>query len=214
MSTTSAEVPAAIVEHAVVEPRASLRRRIGTGAVLILVGLVALLGWGLGSGTEDATFRFSGGASVTLPDLTVAGTLTPAVLGALVIALGVFQIVKGFRLKRTPLLVGVTVLFFVLAFLCWAMSGGPGASIDVVELLQQTVFLATPLILGALAGVLGERSGVVNVAIEGQFLAGAFAGALVATMVGNLGVGVLAAVLAGALVGWLLAVFAIRYRVN
>ncbi|MGI4894086.1 MAG: ABC transporter permease, partial [Janthinobacterium lividum] len=95
-----------------------------------------------------------------------------------------------------------------------AMSGGPGASIDVVELLQQTVFLATPLILGALAGVLGERSGVVNVAIEGQFLAGAFAGALVATMVGNLGVGVLAAVLAGALVGWLLAVFAIRYRVN
>nr|WP_240895751.1 ABC transporter permease [Kineococcus siccus] len=94
------------------------------------------------------------------------------------------------------------------------MSGRAGGSIDVVQLLQSTVFLATPLVLGALAGVLGERSGVVNVAIEGQMLTGAFAGALVATLAGSLGAGVVGAVLAGAAVGWLLAVFALRYQVN
>jgi len=80
--------------------------------------------------------------------------------------------------------------------------------------LQQTIFLAVPLILGALAGVLCERSGVINVVIEGQMLAGAWAGALVASAVHNLALGIVGAVVAGGLMGWLLAVFAIRYLVN
>ena len=68
--------------------------------------------------------------------------------------------------------------------------------------------------LGALAGILCERTGVINVAIEGQFLAGAFAGALGASVSASLGVGVLSAMVAGGLMGALLAVFAIRYLVN
>ncbi|WP_380158199.1 ABC transporter permease [Kineococcus sp. R86509] len=210
----SVETPAAIVELAQVEPPVSLRKRVLTGTLLVVVGLIALLGWGLGSDGNDATFRFGGGSSVTLPDLTVPATVTPAALGIVVVALGLFQLAKGFRAKRGPLLVAVAVVCFVVAFLCWAMSGGPDASIDVVKLLQQTVFLATPLILGAMAGVLGERSGVVNVAIEGQLLTGAFTGALVGSMAGSLAIGTIGAVIAGALVGLVLAVFAIRYRVN
>ena len=81
-------------------------------------------------------------------------------------------------------------------------------------LLQQGVFLGTPLILGAMSGVLCERSGVINVAIEGQMLTGAWAGALFGTVAHNLGVGVIAAMLSGGLVGLLLAVFSIRYLVN
>jgi ABC-type uncharacterized transport system permease subunit len=212
--TPPAAVPEAVVVHARVEPTVGVRRRVVTGLLLVVVGLVTVLGWGLGSGPGDATFRFGGGAAITLPDLTVPGTATPVLLGAVVLALGAFQLVRGFRLRRTPLVVGVTLACFVVAFLAWAMSGRAGGSIDVVQLLQSTVFLATPLILGALAGVLGERSGVVNVAIEGQMLTGAFAGALVATLAGSLGAGVVGAVLAGALVGWVLAVFAIRYQVN
>lgn len=210
----SVETPAAIVELAQVEPPVSLRKRVLTGTLLVVVGLIALLGWGLGSDGNDATFRFGGGSSVTLPDLTVPATVTPVALGIVVVALGLFQLAKGFRAKRGPLLVAVAVVCFVVAFLCWAMSGGPDASIDVVKLLQQTVFLATPLILGAMAGVLGERSGVVNVAIEGQLLTGAFTGALVGSMAGSLAIGTIGAVIAGALVGLVLAVFAIRYRVN
>jgi len=80
--------------------------------------------------------------------------------------------------------------------------------------LQNTVFLAVPLILGAMGGILCERSGVINVAIEGQMLTGAFASALFATVAHSLGVGVLAAVVAGGLMGALLAVFSIKYLVN
>jgi simple sugar transport system permease protein len=210
----SVEVPAAVVELAKVEPPVSLRKRILTGGLLVVVGLVTVLGWGLGSGGDDATFRFGGGSAVELPDVTVPATVTPVALGVVVVLLGLFQLARGFRARRGPVVVAVTLLCFVVAFLCWVMSGAPSQSMDIVKLLQQTVFLATPLILGALAGVLGERSGVVNVAIEGQMLTGAFAGALVGSMAGSLGAGVVGAVLAGAVVGWLLAVFAIRYRVN
>jgi simple sugar transport system permease protein len=76
------------------------------------------------------------------------------------------------------------------------------------------VVLAAPLILGAMAGVLCERTGVINVAIEGQMLVGAFAGAFGASVASNLGVGVIAAIVAGGLLGALLAVFAIKYLVN
>ncbi len=211
----SAQVqPEAVVTRPVAEPRAGRRARGVTGALLLLVGLVAVVGWGLGSGPGDATFTFGEGAAVDLPDLTLPGTATPVVLGGLVALLGLYQLARGFRSRRTPLVAGVAVVAFVLAFLAWAMSGGEGSSIDLVRLLRQTLFLATPLILGALAGVLGERSGVVNVAIEGQLLTGAFAAALVGTMAGSLGAGLVGAVLSGAFVGWLLAVFAIRYRVN
>ncbi|GAA4976808.1 ABC transporter permease [Kineococcus glutinatus] len=214
MSATPQARPEAVVVHEHVEPVTSPRRRAVTGALLVVAGLVTALGWGLGSGSGDATFRFGGGTAVELPDLTVPGTATPVVLGALVVVLGVLQIARGFRPRRGPLLVGAAVVAFVVSFLCWAMSGADASAIDVVQLLRQTVFLATPLVLGALAGVLGERSGVVNVAIEGQLLTGAFTAALVGTTAGSLGAGTVGAVLAGALVGWLLAVFAIRYRVN
>ena len=62
-------------------------------------------------------------------------------------------------------------------------------------------FSSVPLILGAMAGLLCERTGVINVAIEGQMLVGAFAGALGSSVAKNLGVGILFAVIAGGLLG-------------
>ena len=106
---------------------------------------------------------------------------------------------------------GVLVCF-VVAFLCWASTGSPGNPLNVPGLLQNTILLATPLVLGALAGILCERTGVINVAIEGQFLAGAFAGALGASVSHSLGVGAGVGLVAGGLMGALLAVFAIRFR--
>jgi simple sugar transport system permease protein len=69
-------------------------------------------------------------------------------------------------------------------------------------------------VLGALCGIVCERSGVINIAIEGQLLVGAFAGAMFASSASNLGIGIVAAVIGGALIAVLLAVFAIRYLVN
>jgi len=66
-----------------------------------------------------------------------------------------------------------------VGFLTWAAAG---ATIPVPGLLVGTIGLSVPLIFGALGGVISERVGVVNVAIEGQLLAGAFVSAVVASI--------------------------------
>ena len=68
-------------------------------------------------------------------------------------------------------------------------------------ILAATLRHSTPLVLGALCGILGERSGVVNIGIEGQILMSAFAGFMVASGSGSLMLGVAAGVAVGALMG-------------
>jgi simple sugar transport system permease protein len=68
--------------------------------------------------------------------------------------------------------------------------------------------------LGSLAGALCERSGVVNVAIEGQLLSGAFGGALVGTIAGSAWVGLLGGIVGGVLISAMLAWFSIKYLVD
>jgi simple sugar transport system permease protein len=110
-----------------------------------------------------------------------------------------------------------TIVLFVLAFLCWAATGNPNTPqnpIDLTGLVQQSIVSAIPLILGALCGIICERSGVINIAIEGQMLVGAFAGAMFASSADSLGIGLVAAALGGVLIAALLAWFAIKFLVN
>ena len=88
-------------------------------------------------------------------------------------------------------LLGVGIVAFVLSFLCWQVSAAPAGQdfMPLVDIVRGTFLLALPLIFGALAGVLCERSGVVNVAIEGQLLMGAFSGALFGTIAGSVWIG-------------------------
>ena len=83
-----------------------------------------------------------------------------------------------------------------------------------IGLMFGSLSLAVPLIFGSLAGVIGERAGVVNIAIEGQLLAGAFTAAIVASVTGQPLLGLVAAMVAGMLVGMVLAAFAIKYFVD
>src|SRR5438034_683242 len=73
---------------------------------------------------------------------------------------------------------------------------------------------ATFVVLGALCGVLCERSAVINVAIEGQLLTGAFMAALVGTVAASAWAGLVAAAVGGVFIAVLLAVLAIRYLVD
>ena len=100
---------------------------------------------------------------------------------------------------------------WMTGFLTWAAAG---ATIPVVGLLAGSVALAVPLVFGALGGVLGERSGVVNIAIDGQLLAGAFAAALIGSLLGSTWAGLAAAAFAGTLVALILGLFAITYFVD
>jgi general nucleoside transport system permease protein len=116
------------------------------------------------------------------------------------------------RNQKTPRLV---VIAFAVALVFEILVGlFAGKTMTFTSLLQGSLALAVPLIFGSLAGVLSERVGVVNIAIEGQLLAGAFVSALVASLSGNMFAGLLGAVIAGALVAWVLAVFAIKYVVD
>jgi simple sugar transport system permease protein len=207
---------ALVVTRTVIDEPISYRRRIVGGSIILLTGAICIVAWGLGAKSHPAAFSFSQlGDNVTVPTLHLNGRITAIVLGAIILAAGGWHLARGFtRGQLGWVRIGVIVAF-VIAFLCWVGTGTQsGGAINLQGLLQQTVFLSVPLILGALAGIVGERSGVINVAIEGQLLVGAFSGALFGSLASNLGIGVIAAMLAGGLMGALLAVFAIRYQVN
>ena len=99
----------------------------------------------------------------------------------------------------------------IMAFLSWAAAG---KFIPLTGLLQAAVLLAVPLIFGSMAGLLCEKSGVINIAIEGQLLFAAFVSAVVASLSQNLIWGLISAPIAGVLVSWILAYFSIRFQVD
>jgi simple sugar transport system permease protein len=88
------------------------------------------------------------------------------------------------------------------------------AEIFTISLIWSTIRLSTPLVLAALGGMFSERSGVINIALEGMMLAGAFTAAAVTYGVGNAYVGLLAGMGAGLLIAAIHAVACIRYRAD
>jgi general nucleoside transport system permease protein len=210
VSVVNAPAPEPVVVREVVEPPLSPRRRAVSGIVLVVVGIFILLAFGVGANSGSATFSLSPVGEPEF-DVSVPAGFTCGLLGVVVTGLGAWQLVRGFPRRRMNLVTGIAIAAFVVAFLCWAASG---STLPLLGLLQNTIVAAVPLVLGALGGILCERSGVINVAIEGQMLVGAFSGALFASVTHSLGLGVLAALISGGLMGALLAVFAIRFVVN
>jgi simple sugar transport system permease protein len=157
------------------------------------------------------TFTLTG-AAVSVPNLSLPAGPVSEGIGALTVILGLLY--AGVRLSKIPQrLVGVAVVLgFVVSFLCWSDAGR--IPLPFVSLMQSTMLAAIPLVLGALSGCLCERSGVINIAIEGQLLLGAFAGAVIASSFGSLWLGLFSGSIAGGLLAILLAVFAIRYMVD
>lgn len=214
--TTTEPAPAPVTAAAPAVPPGAVRRRVITGLVLAGFGALAIIAFGLGTHAGlDARFRFAeAGAKVGVPDLVVPARISAIVLGAVCVLIGTLQATArvwhglGARPGRW---IAAGVCCLVAAFLCWAVAG---QSVSLVGIAQGTLFLSLPLVFGSLSGVLCERSGVINVAIEGQFLFGAFTAAFAGSLTHNLWAGLLAGGIAGTLLGAVLAVFAIRYLVD
>src|SRR5688572_3981347 len=88
------------------------------------------------------------------------------------------------------------------------------ADIFTIALIFSTIRLSTPLILAAIGGLFSERSGVINIALEGMMLAGAFTAAAITYASGNPWVGLIAGMAAGVLIALIHAVACIRYRAD
>lgn len=213
MSTSLAAAPEA---GGLTAAPATDHKRWYAGAAMVLIGLYGVVAFGLGARTDggaDATFvlNLQGAGGVDVPDLTLPAGVTATVLSLLCAALGVVRLATRLSGRRPAVLTAGWLVSFVAAFLVWATAGH---SLNIASLLNATVLAATPLILGALCGVLCERSGVINVAIEGQFLVGACAASFFASVSDSVWVGLVGGTLAGGLLGAMLAVFANRYLVQ
>ena len=184
-----------------------------TPVIFGVLTLALALAVGLGSQDGDTGFRLATKDDLfELPKITVPAEGTAWVMIA-ILALVTLESVRRMIAKRTtPVwLAAIFSVVGIIGFLSWAAAGG---TIPVVGLLAGSLALAVPLVFGALGGVLGERAGVVNIAIDGQLLAGAFSAAIIGSVTGSVWAGVLGALLAGALVALLLGLFAISYFVD
>mgnify|MGYP005843734835 CR=1 FL=1 len=180
--------------------------------ILLGVGVYFLFSRNIAAGTLTKFGLTIGGTAVKVPDIIVPTLASLNIMMVICILLGIVQIAKpgGFR-RYTNWILALVAGLFILAFLTWAAAG---KSINLAGLINTTLLKAVPLTLGAMSGILCERSGVVNIAIEGMMLMGAMMGALIGSVAGNLWMGMLAGVLSAALLGLVHGVLSIKYATD
>ena len=195
-----------------VAEQAARRRQIGFSSFTALLAVAAALLFLRETDPRVATFVLNDarGERFPLPNLTLPVNGSITLLTALIAMLALLQFVRDLG-RRAPIVVGAAAGLFTLALLVWA---GAGASVSLVALLRGALFASVPIAFGAMAGVLCERAGVINIAIEGQFIFGAFVAAVVASLLGSAWFGLLGGITAGATIGLMLAMLTIRFQAD
>jgi general nucleoside transport system permease protein len=214
-ATMTAEPTGAVA----VRDRTSLQRQVKVVVVFAIVALLCLLFW---LTTDDANIQYALDEKISVdnPAKNLDGTFL-LILSFAVAALALVLAVVAAVVNWVPpawlsVLVYVLVgLAFFTGFLIWNYGDQTGAfSVALTNPLPEAVRQATPLVLGALAGCLCERSGVINIAIEGQFLTGAFFASVAASLFYSAEMGLVGGILAGVGIAAMLAWFAMRFDVN
>ena len=207
-------------ERKVIESPEGRSTRIAAGILLALLGLLLVVMAFTANPTGNIALS-DAFADVQLPTIEVPGPPVLLFLALLTLASGaVFLIGRLPKGCRTA--AGVIAGFSILAgFVVWAAASS-AVPFTLTSQLNLTLAYSTPLLFGVLAGVLSERAGVVNIAIEGQFLAAAFAASVMFSITQSLGFSVTqsflaalaAAAVAGLLMGAVLALFTLKYLVD
>jgi simple sugar transport system permease protein len=193
--------------------RRERRKTVAYGVFFLLVALAIFVFFVRNSAPGmESTFKLNPTTKekvIQLGDLVLPTYQTLIILATVISAVGLYQLVKGF--KRAVLVLGIVALLFIFAFLVWAVRD---KSINLLGILTFTVAAATPIAFGAMSGVMCERSGVINIAIEGMMLTGAMVAVIFSSVTGSLWLGLVSAVIASGLLGVFLAILAIHFRVD
>ena len=188
------------------------RRQSGVVTMAILLLIFTLIFYVTSSRVEPVVYSFYLGDEWKLISEWKVGSKSGVMIFLISALIGVIISFIQFK-NNKKITLGSLIFGFgsIMAFLSWAAAG---KFIPLTGLLQAAVLLAVPLIFGSMAGLLCEKSGVINIAIEGQLLFAAFVSAVVASLSQNLIWGLISAPIAGALVSWILAYFSIRFQVD
>lgn len=189
--------------------KSQIKRARISGIVMLLLSAFVVVFF-IPNAEGVATFGLSGsGETVQLEALVVPVTASLWMLAMVLGFLGASQFVRGFQRKST-LILGISFGVFTVAMMVWATAG---EQFSLISMLVATVSRCTPIALGALSGILCERSGVVNIGIEGMLLGGAFTGVVMGSILGGWA-GLVAATLTGGVLALILAVLAVNFRVD
>ena len=193
-----------------VDAKKETRETWKTPVVMGSIAAIILVFFGILGKPETVSFELTGvREAVQLPNIDVASNLLGTVSGILLLAIAgfvAFQVARNVRAS-----IWYSMLFGAIALVALLGWLAGGAVVPVAFILGSALILAVPIMLGAMAGVMSERVGVVNIAIEGQLLTGAFMAAVVSTLTDNQILGVLSAMITAALFSAVLAVFAVRF---
>jgi simple sugar transport system permease protein len=189
-----------------------MRTRVTWGIVLIITGLLVLFLFGFQSEPGQLTrfgLNLAQKEAITVPDLVLPVQPSIYVLTLVLMFFGGLEIARG--VKSTGVLVGVLAFCFVAAFLLWAARD---RSFSLVGMLSSSLVRATPIALAALCGVISERAGVTNIAIEGIMLITAQVAVIMGTLTHNLWIGLLSGIAVGGLIGAFHAFMVLRFKVD
>jgi len=189
-----------------------VRQKRGIIAMFVMFIIFSIIFYIKSNRVEDITFGFVVDTEWQLLNEWKIGSKSGAGLFLVLSLVGIGISYLQFK-RGKKILLGSFIFGFgsILAFLCWTASG---KFVPFTGILQGAVMFSVPLIFGSMSGLLCEKSGVINIAIEGQLLFAACVSAMVASISHNVIVGLLFAPIAGALVSLLLAFFAIKYQVD
>jgi simple sugar transport system permease protein len=181
-----------------------------TPAVMSSVAIIIFVFFGLIGKPEEVSFQLSSSKEIIqLEPLVIASNLLGTIIGVLLLVIAAVSALLVYRNEKVSIWYSMVFgALSLVALLGWLAGGN---SVPLAFILGSALVLAVPIMLGAMAGVMSERVGVVNIAIEGQLLTGAFMAAVVSTITGNQIVGLVSAMITAALFSMVLAVFSVSY---
>lgn len=197
----------------VVESPENRSQRLSVGVLVTILGAILLVLAFTVTGKTGLIALSDAFDEIQLPTIPFPGTVTVASCALLTLAAGIGYLSGKLSGRARTVAAVVAGLSVAVGFIVWAAASSH-LPFTLTSQLNLTLEYSTPLVFGVLGGVLAERSGVVNIAIEGQFLMAAFCASLTFSLTQSYVAALFAAALAGVLMSALLAGFTLKYFVD